>query len=100
MDPSELKDYEVTWQAELTARSDTLLTSTFTLPDEAIAAGVEIDSQEKTEYGGVVFFKVAAEEQADARWEEYGQTYAVRHTITTVGGRTYERSINLTIKQL
>lgn len=98
LDPSEIKDYDHDFKPELLRTGDTLETSTFILPADAIAAGLEIASQAKTTYGGVVFFQVASGKQADAGWEA-GVTFDIRHQITTTGGRTYERSIGLTVKQ-
>jgi hypothetical protein len=98
LDPSEIKDYRHSFQAELTAVGDTIATSTFILPADATAAGLEIASQAATSVGGVVFFQVNSSKQADAGWEA-GVTFDIRHQITTTGGRTYERSIKLTVKQ-
>jgi len=98
LDPSEIKDYDHDFKPELLRTGDTLETSTFILPADAATAGLEIASQTKTTYGGVVFFQVASDKQTDAAWEA-GASFDIRHQITTTGGRTYERSIRLTIKQ-
>lgn len=99
MDPSEIKDYVHSFAAEMTATLDTLITSTFILPDDAIAAGLEILTQGMTATGGYIFFQVASGSQANAGFEN-GLRYRIRHQVETAGGRTLERSIWLTVKQL
>lgn len=99
LDPDELKDYDNSWEAELTATSDTLLTSTFILPSDAIAAGLLIDSQAATTYGGAVFFDVNVSDRGSSMWTEPGTAFRIRHQITTTGGRRLEISIYLTVKQ-
>lgn len=100
LDPHEIKDYTHSFVAELTATSDSISTSLFTLPSDAIAAGLTVHSQSLAATGGLIFLKVAAINQADAIWDNNGTQFRIRHTITTTGGRTLERSIMLTVKQL
>lgn len=100
LDPHELKDYTNSWQAELSATSDTLDTSTFILPSDAIAAGLEISSQGSTEFGGTVFFEVATEFQTDPMFDDpTGTMFRIRHQIETTGGRRLEISIYLKVMQ-
>ena len=100
LDPQELKDYSNDWAAELTATSDTLVTSTFRLPSDAIAAGLEIDSQSATATGGVVFFDVNVADQGSTDWDDpTGTIFRIPHQITTTGGRRLEVSIFLTVMQ-
>lgn len=100
LDPQEIKDYEVSWQPELASKGDSLASSTFSLSAEATAAGLQIDSQSETTYGGVVWLSVDGAKQDDPAWDDYGTELEVLHTITTTAGRTYQRSIRLRVKQL
>lgn len=100
LDPSEIKDYTHSFAAEMTATEDEITSSLFILPDDAIAAGVEILSQEMTSIGGLVFFQVASGHQTDAAFEGGGTRFRIRHQVETAAGRTLERSIYLTVKQL
>lgn len=99
LDPDELKDYSNTWAAELTATSDTLVTSLFILPSDAIAAGLLIDSQGATATGGVVFFDVNVSDRGSNNWNNSGTQFRIRHQITTIGGRRLEISIMLQVAQ-
>jgi hypothetical protein len=99
LDPNELKDYTHSFAAELTRISDTIASSDFILSSDATTDGLTIDSQSATDTTGTVWLTVSEAKQADAGWEA-GKSYEVRHQITTVGGRTFERSIGITVKQL
>lgn len=106
LDPSERKDYTNDWAAELAAYSDTLYTSTFILPTDAISSGLEIYDQgivpnsPAVNTAGYVFFQVNAANQGSSMWDNPdGTTFRIRHQIQTMGGRTLEVSIYLTVNQ-
>src|SRR6266542_2820116 len=99
LDPQEIKDYSNSWQAEMTATSDTLTGSTFRLPSDAIAAGVLIHSQSMVGNVGVVFFKINVSDQGSVAWDSPGTIFRIPHQVTTAGGRTLEISIFLTVMQ-
>lgn len=100
LDPHELKEFEHSFQPELTASADAMLTQQFALPSDAIAAGLEIMSQSATTYGGIVWLRVNPASQNSSMFDGEGTVFRVRHMITTAAGRTLERSVNLTVKQL
>lgn len=100
LDPSEVKDYTHSFAAELAATQDEIVSSLFILPQEAITAGLQIESQEMTSSGGLVWFSVATINQNDPGFNNGGTRYRVRHQIETADGRTLERSIMLTVKHL
>lgn len=99
-DPSEIKDYTHSFAAEMIATEDAISSSIFILPQDAIAAGVVIESQVMTSVGGLVFFSIAPGSQTAGAFEGDGTRYRIRHQVTTALGRTLERSIYLTVKQL
>lgn len=82
-DPDEVKDYGVNW-AELLG-TDTISTSTWTVP-----TGITKDSQSNTTTTTTIWLSggTAAE------------TYSFDNLITTAGGRTYDRTIKLKMKNL
>jgi len=95
LDPVELKDYVVDWTDEMTASVDTIATSVFELPAEAIADGLEIDSQSNTTLIGTVWFNVP--DSGDQLTILGKGPYEVEHTITTAAGRTLNVSARLTV---
>jgi hypothetical protein len=94
-DPDEVKDYARDWTSEMNAISDTIDTVDFTVIDSA--SGLQVDSTEIdiTEKIAVVWFsasdKIALTNLANS-------TIEIDHTITTVGGRTYNETLGLKIK--
>lgn len=97
LDPDELKDYKHLWTAEMAATSDSISTSEFILPSDAIAAGLLIDSQSAVTNGGAVFFEVDEAARDDVMWDGVGTQFRIRHSVTTAGGRRLECSIYLTV---
>jgi hypothetical protein len=81
-DPSDVVDYQMSWAALLDL--DTILTSTWVVP-----TGLTITAQTNTANTATV-------------WLSGGTVgvHVITNTITTSGGRTYERSVKLPVEQL
>lgn len=95
LDPVETKDYVVDWSAEMTASVDTIATAVFTLPDDAVADGLEIDSQSNTTTDMTVWLNVP---DSGERLTILGKgPYEIEATITTTDGRTLNVSSRLTV---
>lgn len=95
LDPVEVKDYVLNWEDEMTETTDTIATSLFELPPEAITDGLAIASQTGTTLIGRVWFHVP---NAPDQETILGKgPYDVEHTITTAGGRTLNVSAKLRI---
>lgn len=95
LDPAETKDYSVDW-SELVGTDDTITSVSFELGEKASAAGVVIISYFRVGSVSTVMLSVSDENKSD----QFGQQYPIIATVTTDGGRTYQRTINLTIRQL
>lgn len=80
-DPNAALDYAIDWHAWLSG--DTIATSTWTVPTGITKTSDTHDTTTATVWlsGGSV-----------------GQTYQLTNTITTAGGRTDERTFQLTIQ--
>lgn len=100
LDPSEVKEYTHSFAPELAVTQDIITSSLFILPADAIAAGLQIESQLMTSFGGLVWFSVAPANQNDPGFNDSGTRFRIRHQIETFEGRTLERSIMLTVKHL
>ena len=100
LDPAEDKDYSLDWSAEMTAVSDTIQSSTWALSPAAIAAGVESDQSSFDTTSTTLWLQVNPANQSDAAFDGAGSTFEATNTITTAGGRTYERSAEFTVRQL
>lgn len=79
-DPNEVLDYVVNWAARLGV--DTISTSSWTVP-----AGITLDSNSKTDTTTTAWLSGGTT----------GETYALLNRIVTVGGRTMDQTINLTM---
>ncbi len=82
-DPNEVVDYDLSWAEQMTEDADTVATSNWTVP-----AGITKDSQSNTTTrtklwvsGGTV-----------------GQSYDCLNRITTGGGRTFDQTVKLKMK--
>ena len=79
-DPDELLDYQVSWVKGLAG--DTILTSTFIVPD-----GLVKDSEENTSNTATVWLSGGT----------LGESYIVVNRITTVTGRIMDQSVRLRV---
>lgn len=83
-DPSDVLDYQIDWTDEMNDVSDTISSSSWTV------SGATRDSQSNTTLLAKVWISGGSA----------GSTATATNTIVTAGGRTYERSITLVIKNL
>jgi hypothetical protein len=81
-DPNEVVDYELDWAPRL-GTLDTIATVTWIVP-----AGIIKDSQSNTTTVAVIWLSGGTA----------GETYNVVCRITTVGGRTYDQTVSLPVK--
>jgi len=81
-DPQETIDLSFAWAPKLDG--DTIVTSTFTLPDGLTEESTAIDGSITTIFvsGGTI-----------------GRIYRIVNTLTTSGGRTYERTIYVRVRE-
>ena len=83
-DTADVADYQINWATFL--GSDTISTSTWTVPSES---GLVIDSNSNTTTTATVWLSGGT-----------AGVYQIANRITTAGGRTYERSVSLTVGEL
>jgi len=100
LDPAEDKDYSLDWSAEMTAVSDSIAGSSWALSAAAVAAGVESDQDSFDASSTTIWLQVNPANQSDAAFDGTGASFEATNTVTTAGGRTYERSAAFTVKQL
>lgn len=98
LDPYDIKDYRADWALEMTATSDTIATAIFVADPVAVTAGLVIDDQSHTTTSATAFFSIDSGLHADTAWDGDGTILQVHHTITTAGGRTLRRLIELTVQ--
>ena len=82
-DPDEIKDYVVNWSALLD--TDTISLSTWILP-----VGITSLSESNTDTAASIFLTGGTA----------GETYLLNNRIVTDGGRTYDRTLKLKMKNL
>ena len=95
-DPDETKDYSRNWTEEMDGISDTILSSQFvviTVDSGLAVASTSIDPSGKIT---IVWFTTSNITQLRAL---RGTTILLDHTITTSGGRIYNETIGLKIKE-
>jgi hypothetical protein len=99
LDPNEKKDYVRDWSAEMDAETDTIASAQFVLPQSAqdatlTATSVTIfDSSKKVR----VWFEAT---DADTfRSAFLGKRIDVDHSITSTGGRRFNETIELKIRE-
>lgn len=100
LDPSDLKDYIADWTDLLDDQGDTISSFTTTRTSDAIAAGLEIDSEALVTGNKKIriWFKVNAANQDDAGFTK-GVSLGTEIEIVTTGSRTIEKTFNLLVKQ-
>lgn len=82
-DPDEVKDYGIDWA--LLLDTDTISTSTWVLP-----IGITKDSGTSTTTSTTIWLSGGTA----------GESYSILNRITTAGGRTYDRTVKLKMKNL
>jgi hypothetical protein len=80
-DPADVLDYQINWSAWL--GSDTISTSTWAVP-----AGITRDSDTHSATEATIWLSGGTA----------GVTYQCSNRITTAGGRTAERSLQITVR--
>ena len=88
-DPDDILDFSVDWSEQLEADGtaeapDTISTVTWTVP-------APLTKNSQTEANGIATAWLAG--------GEAGTRYDIRCRIVTAGGRTYDRTINLVVRQ-
>lgn len=82
-DPADVRDYTRDWTPWLTDREDEIASSTWTADD-----GITVDDSTSDTLTATVWLSGGTA----------GETYTVTNRITTEGGRTLEKSINVKIE--
>ncbi len=82
-DPNEVVDYDLDWSAQMTADTDTIVTSTWTVP-----VGVTKDSSSATTTRTKVWLSGGTA----------GEAYSLLNRVVTDGGRTFDQTIVLKMK--
>ena len=82
-DPNEVLDYDLTWEAQMTADGDTIDTSNWMVP-----AGITKDSQSNTTTRTKVWLSGGTT----------GQTYELLNHVVTAGGREFDQTMKLKMK--
>lgn len=83
-DPNAVLDYDIDWSAQMTLDADTIASSTWTVP-----SGITKDSTSNTDTRTKVWLSGGAA----------GKTYALLNRIVTEGGRTFDRTVKLKVKE-
>lgn len=82
-DPNEVVDYDLSWVDQMTDDTDTIVSSTWTVP-----AGITKDSQSATTTRTKVWLSGGTA----------GETYTLLNRVVTAGGRTLDQSVKLKMK--
>ncbi len=83
-DPDEVLDYQIDWDKKRLKGTDTILTSTWIVP-----AGITNDSDSTTDTITTIWLSGGT----------LNATYELVNRIVTVGGRTYDQTVKLKIKE-
>jgi len=81
-DPNSTEDYAFNWAGTL--NDDTILTSTFLLPD-----GLTSVSESYTDTNATIM----------VRGGSCGRLYRITHRITTAAGRTFDQTIRIIVRE-
>lgn len=82
-DPHEVLDYDIDWSDQMTDDTDTISSSTWTVP-----AGITKDSDSETTTRTKVWLSGGTA----------GETYSLLNRIVTAGGRTMDQTVKLKMK--
>ncbi|SRR5579883_2491662 len=96
-DPAERKDFVRDWSEEMEKSQDTISEVSFTLPADAIAAGLQVVASEQQNGVLAVVWFVASDASALLAAFD-GKDVAVSHSITTAAGRVLHETCMLRIK--
>ncbi|MCK1670304.1 hypothetical protein [Bradyrhizobium sp. 150] len=82
-DPNEVVDYDLSWADQMTADTDTIASSTWTVP-----VSITKDSSSNTTTRTKVWLSGGTT----------GETYTLLNRVVTTGGRTFDQSVKLKMK--
>lgn len=82
-DPDEVVDYDLSWADQMTADADTIVSSTWTVP-----ANITKNSSTNTATRTKVWLSGGIS----------GETYTLLNRVVTTGGRTFDQSVKLKMK--
>lgn len=103
LDPTDFKDYVFGWASLLENEdNDTISTQEITLSDASIALGLEFETDTIIDSSTNVqlFFRVNASFQSDEAYDGQGQVFNVKNKIVTAAGKTFEKTVQLIVRQL
>ena len=83
-DPDDILDYDLSWEDQMTADTDTIVTSTWIVPD-----GITMNSDMMTTLQTKIWLSGGTA----------GQTYTLLNRVTTAGGRTLDQSVKLNMRE-
>lgn len=95
-DPNEVKDYARDWTNEMNAFNDELNSVDFNLKTPNSGLSVQSNNIDATGKIAIAWF---AASDIPLLTSFAGQVIEIDHTITTVGGRTYNETLGLRIKE-
>ena len=84
-DPNEVKDYSLDWSALLGA-SDTIASSTWTIDE---GSGLTIDSDSHNTAETTIWLSAGSD----------GTNYSLVNRVVTTGGRTYDQTVRLKVRE-
>lgn len=82
-DPNEVVDYDLSWSDQMTADTDTIASSTWTVP-----VGITMDSSSNTTTRTKVWLSGGTS----------GEAYTLLNRVVTAGGRTFDQSVKIKMK--
>lgn len=83
-DPNEVKDYSLDW-SDLLGASDTITSSTWTVSE---GSGLTIGSDSNTTTATIVWLSAGTD----------GTNYSLVNQVVTAGGRTYDQTVRLKVR--
>lgn len=83
-DPDEIVDYDLSWEAQMTADSDTITSSIWIIPD-----GITKDADYSTTTRTKVWLSGGTA----------GEQYTLVNRVVTEGGRTLDQSVKLKVRE-
>lgn len=94
-DFAETKDYAIDWSAEMNKTSDELATVDFEMITPLTGLGIASSDIDATKKFARIWFTT---EDAVLLQARIGETVLIDHTVTTLGGRTLNQTVKLSIK--
>lgn len=98
LDPDERKDFVRDWTNELTAGGDLIQSASFALPTDGTADGLLIDVQQISVDNKKAVFWISASNVTAAKTLAGGEV-RIQHTMITTGGRTFNETLIVKIRE-